>query len=135
LMSMKAHHLYVAVVLPLPVDQAFTYAVPEEFADQAVPGVRVLVPFGRKKLTGVIVEDALQPDDDLRIRPLFEVLDDEPALTPELLKLTRWISSYYLCGWGEAVRAALPPGTDVRSRTIIHRGKLPAEVPPRYAAI
>ncbi len=126
---------YVSVALPLPVDQTFTYSVPPQLVADAVLGSRVLVPFGRRKLTGVVVEEEVYPDEGLRIRPILDVLDEEPSITPELLKLTRWMSSYYLCGWGEAIRAALPPGTDVRTKTVVHRLKLPAEVPQRLEAV
>src|SRR5690554_5137984 len=112
---------YVSVVLPLPVEKGFTYAVPADVGNQPLLGCRVLVPFGRKKLTGVVVAEDPEIDGSFKIRPLADVLDDEPSLTPELLRLTKWIAGYYVCGWGEAARAALPPGTDVRTRTIVHR--------------
>lgn len=126
---------FVAVALPLPVDHTFTYEAPPGSDTSRLIGARVLVPFGRKKLTGVVIDSEAEPDDGLRIRPIIEVLDEEPSLTAELLKLTRWISTYYLCGWGEAIRAALPPGTDVRTRTFVHRLELPDLVPPRFESI
>jgi primosomal protein N' (replication factor Y) (superfamily II helicase) len=109
----------VAVALPLPVEQAFTYLVPAEMREDVCLGSRVLVPFGKKKLSGVVV-DADAPPAEFKLRPIEDVLDDEPSLTPELLELTRWIADYYVCGWGEAIRAALPPGIDVTTRTRIH---------------
>jgi primosomal protein N' (replication factor Y) (superfamily II helicase) len=106
----------VEVALPLPLERTFTYAVPNSLSDSAAVGCRVLVPFGRKKLSGVIVGDA-EVEVDFEVRPIEDVLDDEPSLTPELLELTRWIADHYVCAWGEAIRAALPPGIDVSSRT------------------
>ena len=125
---------YVAVALPLPVDHMFTYEVRSD-ANSGLAGSRVLVPLGRKKLTGVIVEEGVDPDPTIRVRRVLEILDDEPSLTAELLQLTRWISSYYLCGWGEAIRAALPPGTDVRTQRFVHRVALPDDVPARFEAV
>ena len=120
--------MFVSVALPLPVDHAFTYGVPPEHQSTAVPGARVLVPFGRKQLSGVIVPDDPAYTDAAKIRDLLDVLDDEPSLTADLIDLTRWIAEYYVCGWGEAIRAALPPGTDVRSRTIVRLLQLPKDI-------
>jgi primosomal protein N' (replication factor Y) len=106
-----------AHVVPLTsVDGVYTYRVPDEMAAEAVPGARVLVPFGRRQLTGVVAERVEGSPD--KLKPLHDVLDARPALTPELLALTRWIAGYYLCAWGEAVKAALPSGTEVESRRV-----------------
>ena len=106
-----------AHVVPLTsVDGVYTYRVPDEMAAEAVPGARVLVPFGRRQLTGVVAERVDGGTDGLK--PLHDVLDARPALTPGLLALTRWVAEYYLCAWGEAVKAALPSGTEVESRRV-----------------
>ena len=106
-----------AHVVPLTaVDGTYTYRVPDEMADEAVPGARVLVSFGRRQLTGVVAERVEGSAEGLK--PLTDVLDARPALTPELLALTRWVARYYLCAWGEAVKAALPSGTEVESRRV-----------------
>ncbi len=83
-----------------------------------MPGARVLVPFGRRQLTGVVAERVEGSAEGLK--PLHDVLDARPALTPELLGLTQWMADYYLCAWGEAVKAALPSGTGVESRRVAH---------------
>ena len=115
----------VAHVVPLTsVEGVFTYRVPDDLEAEAVPGARVLVPFGRRQITGVVAEraeeDADGPADARRLKPLHDVLDGRPALTPELLALTRWVADYYLCAWGEAARAALPSGTEVESRRVVY---------------
>ncbi|WP_420456289.1 replication restart helicase PriA [Rubrivirga sp.] len=108
-----------AHVVPLaPVDGVYTYRVPEAMAAEAVPGARVLVPFGRRQITGVVAERVEGSADGLK--PLHDVLDARPALTPDLLALTRWVADYYLCAWGEAVKAALPSGTGVESHRVAH---------------
>ena len=108
-----------AHVVPLtPVDGVYTYRVPEAMADEAVPGARVLVPFGRRQITGVVAERVEGSDD--KLKPLHDVLDARPALTSELLGLTKWVADYYLCAWGEAVKAALPSGTGVESHRVAH---------------
>jgi primosomal protein N' (replication factor Y) len=95
-------------VAPLgPVPEVLTYALSDEWEDRVAPGMRVLVPLGHRVVTGCIV--------DLRDTPAVEspkyvaaVLDDQPALTPELMALTRWMAGYYVASWGEAIRVALP---------------------------
>ncbi len=119
----------VRVVLPLPLDQAFTYLVPDDLAAEAQVGCRVLVPFGPRRLTGLIVERTDEADtlgDFIRLKPLLDVLDEAPSFTDEMLRLTRWIADYYVCGWGEAAKAALPTGTDVEDRRRIVRTEAPA---------
>ena len=106
-----------AHVIPLTsVAGTYTYRVPDEMAAEAVPGARVLVPFGRRQITGVVAERVEGAAEGLK--PLHDVLDARPALTPELLALTRWTADYYLCAWGEAVKAALPSGTEVESHRV-----------------
>ncbi len=104
------------VVLPLPLDQAYTYRVPAEQADALQVGARVLVPFRNRRLTGVVVGEGPPPEAlDFQVKPVHDVLDDVPVCTPGLLDLTKWIADYYVCGWGEALKAVLPAGTTVES--------------------
>ncbi len=119
--------LYAQVVLPLPLDQPYTYRVPEEWAEDVREGCRVLVPFGPRKLTGVVVGVSRDAGGLEQVRPIADLLDEEPSLTPELMRLTRWIAEYYVCGWGEAVKAALPTGTDIETRYVITRGEAAAD--------
>ncbi|MDX1546277.1 MAG: DEAD/DEAH box helicase, partial [Rhodothermales bacterium] len=118
----------VRVVLPLPLDQPFTYLVPAEMAREAQVGARVLVPFRHRRLTGLVVERTEEEalGDFVKLRPILDVLDDAPAFTEELLRLTRWIADYYVCGWGEAVKAALPAGIEVEDKRRIVRTGAPA---------
>ena len=119
----------VDVILPLPMDETYTYAVPADMRDDAQRGSRVLVPFGPRRLTGLIVETGPpveQLDVDFTVKPLIDVLDDTPAFTDEMRQLTRWIADYYVCSWGEAAKAALPTGTDVKSKRRIARTDTPA---------
>ena len=115
-----------AHVVPLAsVAGVYTYRVPPEMEAEAVPGARVLVPFGRRQITGVVAERAVGTSEtaggtERKLKPLHDVLDARPALTPELLALTRWTADYYLCAWGEAVKAALPSGTEVESRRVVY---------------
>ncbi len=108
---------YIDIVLPLPVPQAFTYRCPDTLSSLVVPGARVLVPFHNKKMTGYVIGLSASPPKD--VRDILDVLDDEPALDAHLLELTRWISQYYLCSWGEAIRNALPASLSIESKRIL----------------
>ena len=117
-----------AHVVPLaPVGGVYTYAVPDELDEEATVGARVLVPFGRRQLTGVVVRR--DEGDADGAKPLAGALDGRPALTPELLALTEWVAGYYLCTWGEALKSALPSGAEVESRRVA-RVRAPAAAWP-----
>ena len=116
------------VALPLPVDQTYAYEVPDPLVGSVEPGMRVRVPFGPRRLIGVVVATARDNEPDARLKPIEAVLDDRPALTDELLRLTRWIADYYVCSWGEALRAALPPGGDVQPKAELHVRLHPAQL-------
>ncbi|HKL89107.1 MAG TPA: DEAD/DEAH box helicase, partial [Salinibacter sp.] len=112
----------VNVVPPLPLDQAYTYSVPAAMEGDVQVGCRVLVPFRNRRLTGVVVEEG-PPEDtlDFQAKDIIDVLDDVPACTGDLLRLTKWIADYYVCSWGEALKAALPAGTTVESQHELRR--------------
>ena len=129
----------VRVVVPLPIDQTYTYLVPEAFRAEARVGSRVLVPFGPRRLTGVIVAEADPAEaEGYTLKPLLDVLDEAPALSAEMLRLTRWIADYYVCGWGEVVKAALPAGVAIESRNVLVRTDVPRDgrdLPPKARAL
>src|SRR5256885_1614526 len=104
------------VALPVPLRTTFTYAIPEPLRDAVRPGSRVLAPFRKKSLVGVVVEFAEQAPPDTKVRELSKVLDSAPALTPKLIELAHWIAGYYLAPIGEVFRAMLPPLTELRTQ-------------------
>jgi primosomal protein N' (replication factor Y) len=100
---------FVDVAVPVALDQAFTYRAPPALEDAIAPGMRILVPFGRRVLVGV----ALRWRGDApveKVKEVLDVLDDpgHPALLPSILELCAWISDYYLSPIGEVCRLALP---------------------------
>ncbi len=109
---------YCDVAFPIPVHREFTYEVPDELVDAAEIGVRVIAPFRKRFVTGVVVG---LPTQSLlgEIKPIHDVIDDSPILSREILQLTRWISDYYLSSWGEALKAATPIGTNVESAQVV----------------
>ncbi|MBI5058989.1 primosomal protein N' [candidate division KSB1 bacterium] len=96
------------VVVPA-IDGAFSYRVKPADRHRVQPGMRVLVPFANRRLTGFVIEVELA-DDPLATKPIESVLDSLPVFSAELLEFTRWISDYYLCPWGDVLKAALPAG-------------------------
>ena len=121
----------VDVVLPVPVDKTYSYGIPEAMRGEVQVGHRVLVPFGNRRLTGVVAGNGPDPDEvDFTLKNVIDVLDDVPAFTEEMLRLTRWIARYYVCSWGEAMKAALPSGTDVKTT---HRLQLTGADPGEWA--
>jgi len=104
------------VALPVPLRTTFTYAVPEALQGTAQPGSRVLVPFRKKSMVGVVVDLAESAPDGTKIREITRVLDFVPALTPKLIELAQWIAGYYLAPAGEVFRAMLPPVTELKSQ-------------------
>jgi primosomal protein N' (replication factor Y) (superfamily II helicase) len=104
------------VALPVPLRTTFTYAVPEALRGTVQPGNRVLVPFRKKTMVGVIVELVESAPAGTKIREITRSLDFAPALTPKLIELAHWIAGYYLAPVGEVFRAMLPPVTEVKSQ-------------------
>src|SRR5436853_1822466 len=92
------------VALPVPLRTAFTYAVPKSLQGTVQAGSRVLVPFRKKSMVGVVVEMAERAPDGTKVRELTRVLEFVPALTPKLIELAHWMAAYYLAPVGEVFR-------------------------------
>ena len=105
------------VALPVPLDMAFTYRIPPEFTP--VVGGRVLVPFRQQRMTGIVVElHDRRPS--VVTKKIIHVLDPEPVLDAQLLRLGRWIADYYLAPLGEVFRTMLPLSAEFK-RSIGYR--------------
>src|SRR5262249_20132430 len=101
---------YVEVAAFLPVRGTYCYSVPADLAAARV-GARVLVPFGPRGVTGVIVREGGAAPAGVAVRAVRDLLDDTPAFDPELVELCLWGAEYYEAPPGEVLRAALPAGT------------------------
>src|SRR5207253_893794 len=95
------------IAVPLPVEGLFTYSIPAELQNSVQPGVRVRVPFKNREMVGYVVGQKEAPE-GLKLKSLLAILDSQPVLSAKILDLTRWISEYYGCSWGEAIENALP---------------------------
>ncbi|RMG09635.1 MAG: primosomal protein N' [Planctomycetota bacterium] len=94
-----------------PVGGPFTYLVPPELDARAQAGVRVRVPFGGRSLRGFLLERTEENEaGGRRLKPLAAVLDEEPVVTPEVLRLARFAADYYQASLGEVLAAAVPQG-------------------------
>ena len=115
---------YVEVALPVPLRQTFTYSIPKHFRTEIKIGTRLLVPFGRRQLTGyaVALHDELNPALGIKktsVKNISELLDAEPLLTEEIIKLTQWAAGYYATSWGEILKASLPAGINATIEQIV----------------
>jgi len=129
---------YCNVALPVPLRATFTYGVPQELRAQLQPGSRVLAPFRKKSLVGVVLELTDTPPEGATIREVSKLLDLVPALTPKLLELGRWIAGYYLAPIGEVFRAMMPPVTELmvrRDLALTEAGRALAEKLQQSAAL
>jgi len=112
----------VQVALPLPIDEPLTYLWPESALSPPAVGLRVLVPLGKRRVTGYVVEANSSPPaptgesrKTYAFKSVFSVLDDEPLFGPRELQFYQWIARYYLASVGEVLRTALPGSMNVRS--------------------
>ena len=101
---------YVDVILPLPLEGTFTYSVPEPMVAQVRMGVRVLVPLGRSKTYTAMAVRLHSEKPEFETRPIIQVIDTEPVLIEQQLRLWQWISTYYMSPIGDVFKAALPAG-------------------------
>ena len=108
--------MFAEIVFPLPFRNAFTYSIPEDLIDQAIVGVRAVAPFGKRILTGFIVNISKKTSVKEQIKPVQDILDTNPIFTNESLRFYEWISDYYLSSLGESLRNAVPYGTEVETK-------------------
>src|ERR1017187_7138389 len=109
----EGSYLYCDVSLPVPLDQPFTYGLPETLRHRVRPGSRLVVPFGPRKLTGVILR-CHDEQPSVATREAMRLIDAEPVLDGELLALGRWIAGYYCAPLGEVLRSMLPLASEIR---------------------
>jgi primosomal protein N' (replication factor Y) len=114
---------FVEVALPLPLRQTFTYRLPVGLQETIKIGARLLVPFGKRQLTGYAVALHAQISPELEIeeetvKDALELLDSEPLLTEEIVRLTQWSADYYAASWGEVLKASLPAGINATTEQV-----------------
>ena len=102
--------VYADIILPLPLEGVFTYSVPDGMTAAVMPGMRVVVPFGRsKKYIGVVLRThGEEPSFD--VKDILSLPDPHPIVTGLQLRLWQWIADYYMSPLGDVFKAALPGG-------------------------
>ncbi len=111
----------VEVAVGLPVSKTFHYRIPEKMTGSLQIGMRVLVPFKGRKVTGFSIDLAEKPPKGVeeKLRGVEDLLDEAPLIDPQMLRFCRWISDYYLYPLGEVIKAGLPPGLQLKSERIL----------------
>ena len=102
---------YVDVLLPLPLEGLYTYAVPTEMEGRVSFGMRVVVPLGKTKTYVAMAVRVHQDKPQANsLKSILQVLDQQPVLLPEQYRLWQWIAHYYMSPLGDVLKAALPAG-------------------------
>jgi primosomal protein N' (replication factor Y) (superfamily II helicase) len=115
---MKSTDHYIEVAVALPVYRTFTYSVPEPFGTVIAAGKRILVPFGRRRVTGYVL-GASQPPVETEIKSVLDVLDEQPLFPLSMVPFFRWIADYYKYPIGAVVKNALPAGLNVHDDRLV----------------
>jgi len=98
-----------SVAMPVPLRRSFDYRLPANCDGPLLPGMRVLAPFGNRTLVGVLLEVKTHSDlPQQQLKPIIELIDANPVLTPLLLALCRWAANYYQHPIGDVLHNALP---------------------------
>ena len=112
---------YANVILPLPLENSYTYSIPPDMEQAVTPGCRVIVHFGKKRYYTAIVMDVHEhgADGQYETKEIYALLDATPVLRRPQLRFWKWIASYYLCKLGDVYKAALPSGLKLESETAV----------------
>ena len=110
---------WVKVILPLAVPTTYTYSIPVNLGKKIKVGCRVEVVFGKNKKYAGLVKSISTDKPDFITKEILGVIDDEPIIFLNQLKLWQWISEYYMCSEGEVMAAALPTHLKLSSEAIL----------------
>ena len=102
---------YAEVILPLPLENTYTYSISAEMEPFVQVHFRVVVPFGKKRYYIGIVKQVHEniSDSSCELKDISAVLDENPIIHPQQMLFWEWIASYYLCKLGDVYKAAIPP--------------------------
>ena len=110
---------FIEVAVSLPVFGTYTYSVPDALQDAVACGKRVLVPFGRRKITGYVLGPA-RNNDIPGIKHIIEILDEIPLFPTAMIPFFKWLADYYIHPLGEVIKEALPGGINLNEQISIH---------------
>lgn len=137
---------FVDVAVPVGIRKTFAYSVPAPLRSKIARGMRVLVPFGRRLITGYVVGFMERTQiGDFKLKPVQELLEPEPVITPELVDTALWVARYYFAPPGEVFRALFPSGSQVagerlaslapKTRLLLQGGFRPPGLRPEEEAL
>lgn len=109
--------MYADLILPLPLQNLFTYEVPQSMVGLVRRGCRALVQFGKKKYYSGIIVEVHDRKPDYETKSICEVVDTEPVVTEGQFRLWKWMAEYYICTLGEVMKAAMPQGLKLESES------------------
>jgi primosomal protein N' (replication factor Y) (superfamily II helicase) len=101
----------ISVAVPVPYLDALTYNVPDRFQNLPTVGARVRVPVGARTVIGCVIGREAAIDSGTELRDIADIVDPDPLLPPEIVDLCKWVADYYMAGIGDAIGAAMPPGS------------------------
>jgi primosomal protein N' (replication factor Y) (superfamily II helicase) len=111
--------LYAEIIIPLALPKNYTWSIPDHLLGELSPGCRVEVTLRNKKYAGIVKKLHDEKPDAFDPRPIESVLDAEPLIYKEQLKLWEWIAGYYMCSEGEVMAASLPAHFKLSSESIL----------------
>jgi primosomal protein N' (replication factor Y) len=109
--------VFADISLPVPLDQPFTYELPATLEHRVKPGSRLIVPFGSRRMTGVVLRTHDDPP-GMAARMALMLLDEEPAIEEHMIALGRWIAHYYCAPLGEVLRSMAPLAGELKTTKI-----------------
>lgn len=113
---------FAEILLPLSLPVNYTYGVPKHLREYIEPGMRVVVPLGKRKLyTGLVKEIHDREPKDIKVRDILDAEDESPIISAKQIQFWEWLAQYYLCNEGEVMNAALPGGLKLESEMVIQR--------------
>ncbi len=121
LLLLTSEMKYADVILPLPLENSYTYSIPTDLEAAVTPGCRVIVHFGKKRYYTAIVMEVHErrPNTDFETKEIYALLDASPVLRRPQLRFWKWIASYYMCKLGDVYKVALPSGLKLESETAV----------------
>lgn len=120
---------FVDIILPLSLKNTYTYEVNDFDFELLKPGVRVFVPFGKSKIyTGIVFQTHVIKPELYEPKFILNIIDETPIVTDNQLKLWHWLSAYYMCSYGEVMRAALPNPFLLETETKVKRVDLKSDM-------
>jgi primosomal protein N' (replication factor Y) len=115
---------YINVILPVPIDQYFSYEITDSEFKFIKVGSRVAVPFGKNRIiTGIVSKLHQEAPSSYDVKPIHQIIDEAPIINNNQLDFWEWISKYYMCPIGDVMKASVPSVLLIESETIISLNK------------